>query len=144
MWQNSLLLAWSYSEWLFFLSKINYNTKLYWKQISKNQFLNTVINTEMAPKLLVCWLWTPFYFQWIPELKHYAPGVPIILVGTKLGKNDLVLIFFEIQPSDASFDRPNDWTWLYRIILLVIYMITVQEFSNVVNIMWWKKKICTQ
>jgi hypothetical protein len=25
------------------------------------------------------------YFQWIPELKHYAPGVPIILVGTKLG-----------------------------------------------------------
>jgi hypothetical protein len=26
-----------------------------------------------------------FHFQWIPELKHYAPGVPIILVGTKLG-----------------------------------------------------------
>lgn len=24
--------------------------------------------------------------QWIPELKHYAPGVPIVLVGTKLGK----------------------------------------------------------
>lgn len=24
--------------------------------------------------------------QWIPELKHYAPGVPIILVGTKLGE----------------------------------------------------------
>ncbi|XP_060210877.1 rac-like GTP-binding protein RHO1 [Lycium barbarum] len=22
--------------------------------------------------------------KWIPELKHYAPGVPIVLVGTKL------------------------------------------------------------
>ena len=24
--------------------------------------------------------------QWISELRHYAPGVPVILVGTKLGK----------------------------------------------------------
>ncbi|KAG6412472.1 hypothetical protein SASPL_125151 [Salvia splendens] len=24
--------------------------------------------------------------KWIPELKHYAPGVPIVLVGTKLGE----------------------------------------------------------
>ncbi|GJN18837.1 hypothetical protein PR202_gb06040 [Eleusine coracana subsp. coracana] len=28
------------------------------------------------------------FFQWIPELKHYAPGVPIILVGTKLDLRD--------------------------------------------------------
>ncbi|KAG6394412.1 hypothetical protein SASPL_144996 [Salvia splendens] len=28
------------------------------------------------------------YSQWIPELKHYAPGVPIILVGTKLDLRD--------------------------------------------------------
>lgn len=24
-------------------------------------------------------------YQWIPELRHYAPSVPIVLVGTKLG-----------------------------------------------------------
>jgi hypothetical protein len=58
----------------------------------------------------------PFYFQWIPELKHYAPGVPIILVGTKLGKNDSVLLF-EIQPSVLAklimlvSDRSIDWTF---------------------------------
>lgn len=27
-----------------------------------------------------------YYLQWIPELKHYAQNVPIILVGTKLGE----------------------------------------------------------
>lgn len=27
-----------------------------------------------------------FTLQWIPELQHYAPGVPVVLVGTKLGE----------------------------------------------------------
>ncbi|CDY69676.1 BnaCnng64730D, partial [Brassica napus] len=26
--------------------------------------------------------------KWIPELEHYAPGVPIVLVGTKLDLRD--------------------------------------------------------
>ncbi|GMJ14878.1 RHO-RELATED PROTEIN FROM PLANTS 6, RAC-like 3 [Hibiscus trionum] len=26
--------------------------------------------------------------KWIPELKHYAPGIPIVLVGTKLDLRD--------------------------------------------------------
>jgi GTPase SAR1 family protein len=30
--------------------------------------------------------------QWIPELRHYAPSVPIILVGTKLGNFHLHLV----------------------------------------------------
>jgi hypothetical protein len=32
--------------------------------------------------------------QWIPELKHYAPGVPIVLVGTKLGKTSRLFFSF--------------------------------------------------
>jgi hypothetical protein len=27
-----------------------------------------------------------FTLQWIPELQHYAPGVPVVLAGTKLGE----------------------------------------------------------
>lgn len=30
--------------------------------------------------------------QWIPELQHYAPGVPVVLVGTKLGKSESILL----------------------------------------------------
>lgn len=36
--------------------------------------------------LINCWF---LGCQWIPELRHYAPTVPIVLVGTKLGKMNL-------------------------------------------------------
>lgn len=36
----------------------------------------------------------PHNLQWIPELKHYAPGVPIVLVGTKLGQDHTCLFCF--------------------------------------------------
>ena len=34
----------------------------------------------------VVMIWLADYVQWIPELQHYAPGVPVVLAGTKLGK----------------------------------------------------------
>lgn len=34
--------------------------------------------------------------QWIPELQHFAPGVPVVLVGTKLGKSSITCISLKI------------------------------------------------
>lgn len=93
----------------------------------------------------------PFYFQWIPELKHYAPGVPIILVGTKLGKYDYVL-FLEIQPSVLVsftmlvFDRYNT---IIRVLVrqgshfTVMFMIPAHEFGVVVVLLYDGKNIHT-
>ena len=50
-----------------------------------------------------------FIFQWIPELKHYAPGVPIILVGTKLGKSATCLHFLENR---SSVEPTMEVTWV--------------------------------
>ncbi|KAK8483175.1 hypothetical protein V6N13_058943 [Hibiscus sabdariffa] len=48
--------------------------------------------------------------KWIPELKHYAPGIPIVLVGTKLGMMILSpLILGSDLRDDEQFlhDHPN-------------------------------------
>jgi hypothetical protein len=68
-------------------------TKCVLQTVLPNPFLNR-INIDGSQTFCLLTL-NPFYFQWIPELKHYAPGVPIILVGTKLGKNDSVLFFLK-------------------------------------------------
>lgn len=34
---------------------------------------------------------TPLIFsQWMPELRRFAPNVPIVLVGTKLGRHQFI------------------------------------------------------
>ena len=41
-----------------------------------------------------------FFIQWLPELQHYAPGVPIVLAGTKLGElcdNDIFLFYICVK-----------------------------------------------
>ncbi|KAF4351784.1 hypothetical protein G4B88_030145, partial [Cannabis sativa] len=46
------------------------------------------------------------YENWIPELKHFAPGVPIILVGTKLDLRDDTQFFIDHPDANvrAVFD----------------------------------------
>lgn len=41
---------------------------------------------------------TQFLDQWIPELQHYAPGIPVVLVGTKLGKLKGIDINMHLEP----------------------------------------------
>jgi len=37
-------------------------------------------------RVSVCCTNALVFIQWLPELQHYAPGVPIVLAGTKLGE----------------------------------------------------------
>jgi hypothetical protein len=61
--------------------------------------------------LCIYWTWIPFIFQRIPEVKHYASGVHIILVGTKLGKNATCLHLFFIRPS-VMFTIEMAWGYI--------------------------------
>lgn len=52
--------------------------------------------------------------QWIPELRHYAPNVPIVLVGTKLGKL-IPLKWHNIHHHELT---SNDLNFFFTILLL--------------------------
>nr|KYP38592.1 Rac-like GTP-binding protein ARAC6 [Cajanus cajan] len=43
--------------------------------------------------------------KWIPELKHYAPGVPIILVGTKLVYKNAKGLNYQTQLCQLGFTK---------------------------------------
>ncbi|ONH97137.1 hypothetical protein PRUPE_7G171700 [Prunus persica] len=54
--------------------------------------------------------------KWIPELKHYAPGVPIILVGTKLDLRDDKQFFID-HPGAVPITTAQEANWstsIYR------------------------------
>ncbi|THG00789.1 hypothetical protein TEA_000478 [Camellia sinensis var. sinensis] len=50
--------------------------------ISKASYEN--ISKKHADTCFFFWGGSVFDGQWIPELRHYAPGIPVVLVGTKL------------------------------------------------------------
>lgn len=54
--------------------------------------------------------------KWIPELKHYAPGVPIVLVGTKLGNFTLAFCFLYIS---IFHFRDNQCTLLFYLVTYI-------------------------
>ncbi|PNX86244.1 Rop7, partial [Trifolium pratense] len=43
--------------------------------------------------------------KWISELRHYAPNVPIVLVGTKLGKSNIVPISISYEAQRYTYTR---------------------------------------
>jgi hypothetical protein len=51
------------------------------------------------------------FVQWIPELQHYAPGIPIVLVGAKLGKSTSNHHIFPVW-FDAVYDFIFLGIWL--------------------------------
>ncbi|KAA3471254.1 rac-like GTP-binding protein 5 [Gossypium australe] len=55
-----------------------------------------IITTFLIPLHMFCafFIMVLVLVKWLPELKHYAPAVPIVLVGTKLGDENALFFFF--------------------------------------------------
>lgn len=69
----------------------------------------------------VCLLFSIFNGQWIPELRHYAPGVPIVLVGTKLSCFEVVIrlcleYFLGKPPISVSLPSLMDGNFLHYVV----------------------------
>ncbi|KAG2662810.1 hypothetical protein PVAP13_1KG557900 [Panicum virgatum] len=66
--------------------------------------------------------------KWIPELRHYAPGVPIILVGTKLDLRDDKQFFVDhpgavpISTAQVPFHRSMQGEELRKLIGAAAYI----------------------
>lgn len=73
-----------------------------WKKVFGLICLSLNWDFDVSCIFFFCYL-ICYTVQWIPELQHFAPGVPVVLVGTKLGKSpNLELYLFPFDSRSHS------------------------------------------